>query len=371
MEMKNYVKSYMCLAALIVAYFISGCDLLEKVPKTPTTPVPIPMTPTPTMPPVDQSPTASPTPNELIINGDFSNDVAYWTGLDEYMGEADFAVVDDVAKIVINNIGNEPYAVRIFQSNIKLVLGKNYQISIRVKATKAKNIQVVANNDITYFKSDIIKVPANGVFNTYTFTFKNIRVDAKKSYFKIYCGNFNDDTDSTDTILYFDDLSLITLDDNHPMPTPINWIYNGEFSLEGAGWIPSSNVGVAYDYIIENQIVKLMIKDQGTDPWSNFFYQKYIYLEKDRNYRISIKAKADKAKKIQIILYHDPSSTLYWGPQDISIPGDLTFRDYSYDFTVTEDTTTDALISVRFGNVGDVNEEKNVYLDDLKLEMLD
>lgn len=80
--------------------------------------------------------------DNLIVNGDFSEDDAFWTHINDRDGSSSGSISDSIYRFNILNPGVVASDVQLYQSNIPLIKGKEYILELDVRADAARTINV-------------------------------------------------------------------------------------------------------------------------------------------------------------------------------------------------------------------------------------
>ncbi|WP_368505934.1 carbohydrate binding domain-containing protein [Alkalihalophilus sp. As8PL] len=85
-----------------------------------------------------------------LKNGDFSHGLEAWgthlQGDFDGSSKASFAGDEKEAKVAIENIGDNPWDIQLFQAGLKLFEGKTYVVEFDAKSTTDRSIEVVLDN---------------------------------------------------------------------------------------------------------------------------------------------------------------------------------------------------------------------------------
>lgn len=145
--------------------------------------------------------------NNLIINGDFTNNLDLWTWELDSLASADVKVEDGVCSFVIQNGGNSTSAVQLSQNNIPLIQGQNYIFEFEAWADETRYVEMKVGKDVWPF-TDFSRIGYTALSPTskkYAFTFEMQESTETNARVEINAG-----VDSKD--IYFDNLSLKILD---------------------------------------------------------------------------------------------------------------------------------------------------------------
>ncbi len=80
--------------------------------------------------------------DNLIINGDFSDQDKFWTHINDRNGSSSGSVTDSLYRFTIINPGLVPTDVQLYQSDIPLINGKEYKLELDARADAARTINI-------------------------------------------------------------------------------------------------------------------------------------------------------------------------------------------------------------------------------------
>jgi beta-glucanase (GH16 family) len=116
-----------------------------------------------------------------LKNGDFSRDLNFWKPYFIEGAAGQTSVVNGEVKVAITNAGNQSYSVMLNQENFKLSKGVEYTLAFDVRATAARNMEVVVDNAVyNRYLSKTVEAPASSGMKHYEYTFK-LNTDDKAS----------------------------------------------------------------------------------------------------------------------------------------------------------------------------------------------
>ncbi|MCF0216586.1 MAG: cellulase family glycosylhydrolase [Fibrobacteraceae bacterium] len=130
--------------------------------------------------------------------------------------------------------------------------------------------------------------------------------------------------------------------------TGSNLIQNGDFSAENPleNWT-TDFWGGKVDVSVENGRVFFKVKDAGKDSWSLQFKQR-LALRNGVTYIFSMRAKADKPRTLNVNIKRDSEAyTPYANGRILDLS--TSWQDFSWKFTMKEDTDLDALLIFDMG----------------------
>lgn len=132
--------------------------------------------------------------------------------------------------------------------------------------------------------------------------------------------------------------------------TGTNLIENGDFSAEPnlKGWVTDFWGGKA-EVDVHNGEVRFDVKQAGKETWCLQFKQR-LTLRKGLTYIFSMRAKADKPRTLNVNIKKDsPKYTPYANGRILDLS--TSWQNFSWKFTMKEDTDTDALLIYDMGGV--------------------
>ncbi len=132
--------------------------------------------------------------------------------------------------------------------------------------------------------------------------------------------------------------------------TGANLIENGDFSAEPPllGWTTDFWGGKA-DVIVKGGEVRFDVKSAGKETWSLQFKQR-LTLRKGLTYIFSMRAKADKPRTLNVNIKKDSESYVPYANGRI-LDLSTSWQNFSWKFTMKEDSDTDALLIYDMGGV--------------------
>lgn len=160
--------------------------------------------------------------NNLVINGDFNDSQTNWTTWIStgWGGEGEISYSDGKATIIIDNQGEECWAVVMIYEGLTLEQDQTYQFKFRAKSDEKRVIrtdiggEILANPPYLYYQD----VELDTEWKTYTFEFTMPFDTDENSRINFYCG-YNvgaflpDDTTWTSDELYRTSSATVYIDD--------------------------------------------------------------------------------------------------------------------------------------------------------------
>ena len=132
--------------------------------------------------------------------------------------------------------------------------------------------------------------------------------------------------------------------------TGANLIENGDFSAEPplTGWTTDFWGGKA-DVVVKGGEVRFDVKSAGKETWSLQFKQR-LTLRKGLTYIFSMRAKADKPRTLNVNIKKDCENYVPYANGRI-LDLSTSWQNFSWKFTMKEDSDTDALLIYDMGGV--------------------
>ncbi len=204
----------------------------------------------------------------LIINGDFSNDLNAWEWEVDTQASAEVQIVDGVCNFVIQNGGNKFQDLRLIQKNIPLLMGQNYLFEFDAWSDGTRIVDIFIGADHSPF-SDYGRISFTALHSElkhYTYSFEmteptdiNTRVviNAGSTAENIYMDNISLKMDVSTGI---DDGSMTAggfmLFPNYP--NPFSSVTHIEYYIPETSFVSLSIYNAlgqkVEDYILEEQI---------------------------------------------------------------------------------------------------------------------
>ena len=157
-------------------------------------------------------------------------------------------------------------------------------------------------------------------------------------------------------------------------------IKNGSFNAEKAGYVEGfygeSNCAAVVDNQKEDHAYSIDIYDTGAEDWNIQLMQDGIELEKDKWYKLTLKAKANLKRDILVSLQHigtaDDDWTVYSGGdanRTMKLDGNNEWQDYECVFKMSSNTDKNTRLSITMGAVAGnrITDLHRIFIDDIKL----
>lgn len=332
----------------------------------------------------------------MIANGDFSNGLDKWNYWIGNGGSGSVSVVNGQLKASITNLGLAFWSIQIIQGPMALESGKVYRISFDAKSNSQRDM-FIKIDDSTYYGHHERYVPLTTEMKNYTFDFV---MGATRSDIRLVIGLGTMAPDGQNPqkmphTVTIDNVRIAEVSENcgyfernvaeeitgGSSSEPQQFIGDrllpdGSFdtpdSLNNWKWWSSTGNNVATT--IENGELKVSVSSVGNDPWDPQIYREGITLVNGKNYKISFKARASVARKINIAigkpLTSDPWFIEYMPKKTIDITTDM--AEYTVYFAMNNETDTNAKLTFEIGKVdGFSTVPFDVYFDDIQIEVVE
>lgn len=305
-----------------------------------------------------------------LKNGDFNDGLNAWSNYVHFDAAAQISVENGEAKAAITNEGSEPWSVLLEQGNLDLAKDVVYELSFKARSTKARDAEITVEN-AQYSRYLSKKVDLTEEMQTYSFEFAMPQDDL--AAFKMLLGkNILSPVGSHD--VFVDDVVLRVKDastQEEPVKTP--GIDNGDFADGTANWSDWwgdqwSGYGVGA-MTAENGELKVAISQVGGASYAPQVFQKDLLFENGASYTVTFNARADEARKVNVNIGKELTNDPWFIPYMPTQTFDLTnaMKQYSFTFTMNEETYNDGKIVFELGNIAEGNAATNVYLDNISI----
>ena len=119
-------------------------------------------------------------------------------------------------------------------------------------------------------------------------------------------------------------------------------------------------------------MAQLTVEKTGNMDWMIQLKQNGCLLEKDKFYRISLKAKSDLDRTIMLALQRDGSKDNNWVPYSDTLKFDVSkdFQDYSWEFQMKHNTDSKVIFTISMGAVNgkQINKKHTITFDAIVVE---
>jgi len=257
----------------------------------------------------------------------------------------------------ISEAGIADDSIQLVQKGIQLNANSEYTLTFDARGAVARDLSVAltdAEGTSEYLETEIVAI--NEMMETYTVEFTMPDETDLNSELHFYLGG-SDSNITIDNIKLIEDepdygLEVMTFDSESDLLTP---------------WSEGSD---ALSQTITDGELAVAIESVSSLAYSPKLEKFDMALENGETYQVSFDARADVARKIQLNLGQgltsDPWFIPYMDAKVIELTD--TMKNYSYEFTVDEETSKNLKVVFEFGNVDGDSTLTTVYLDNLKVE---
>lgn len=302
-----------------------------------------------------------------LKNGNFSKGLESWKPYPNIGDGADSSITAEngEAKISINTVGPNPWSILLNQEGFKLTKDVEYVIAFDVRASVARNMEIVMDNAAYYrYLSNIVEAPSGAEMRHYEYT---LRIDKDDTVnLKFLMGKTADKVSALPHDIYIDNVICEVKDAKFKSSI----VKNGTFEGTLEPWVSFTGDGGLADVSLTNdETMKIAVTNAGPNSWSVQEFQEGLKFEKGQKYSVSFKAKAEQERKINVnigkALTSDPWFIPYVGAQTFGLTDNM--KEYNFDFIMNEDTYDNGKMVFEFGNVTGGNATTNVYIDDVAI----
>ncbi|MDE6888848.1 MAG: carbohydrate binding domain-containing protein [Eubacterium sp.] len=153
-------------------------------------------------------------------------------------------------------------------------------------------------------------------------------------------------------------------------------IKNGSFRAGFSGYevyaYTASDVSYVVDSLNEDNAADFSIQNTGDAAWKIQLKQNNIQLEKGQWYRLSLKAKSDKDRKIMFAIQRDGSSDDNWTPYsgEKKVVLGKEYQIYDIVFQMEHETDVNSVLSISMGAVDgeQIDQKHRICIDEISLE---
>jgi beta-glucanase (GH16 family) len=302
-----------------------------------------------------------------LKNGDFSNGMTKWSqhvqgnydGWDKVTGAK---VENGELKYVVSNIGNNPWDVMLMQTDFQLYKGKTYVVSLDIRASKPRTVEVVVDANGNRYLSKTESITETTKTLSYVLP---VEADMIAS-FKLLLGKVVGSENVGAHDVFVDNVRLEITDAREKAFL----LENGDFSKGTTPW--SEHVQGRYwsepdtvtKYSVENGGMKFAIANIGTDPWDIQLFQSNKGVYKGKTYVVHFVARSTTERPIEVIA--ENSGFTRFLNQRVQLTKET--KSFSYEFTMDSDQT----VALKFllGNVqGTPALAHNVFIDNVRFEI--
>lgn len=294
-------------------------------------------------------------------NGDFSKGLESWENWIGEGGAAAISAESGEAKIAVSAAGNQPWAVQFYQSGFNMVKDMEYVVAFDVRSTAVRNFEIsLENSSYTRYFTKILAAEPEITHFEYTFSMPQDDLLT----FKFLLGRTDDAVTDVGAHDLFIDNVVCEVKDAKFLTSVVQ---NGQFTYGLDPWAGWTGDGGAADISAANGEMKISVSNSGPNSWSVQTFQEGLEFENGQTYRVSFKARADVARKINInigkALTTDPWFIAYMPMKNADLTN--TMQEYVYEFRMAEPTYDNGKIVFEAGNVAGGNAATNIFIDDV------
>ncbi len=156
-------------------------------------------------------------------------------------------------------------------------------------------------------------------------------------------------------------------------------IKNGSFRAGFSGYevyaYTASDISYVVDSLNEDNAADFSIQNTGDAAWKIQLKQNNIQLEKGQWYRLSLKAKSDKDRKIMFAIQRDGSSDDNWTPYsgEKKVVLGKEYQIYDIVFQMEHETDVKSVLSISMGAVDgeQIDQKHRICIDEISLEKIE
>ncbi|MDE7131262.1 MAG: carbohydrate binding domain-containing protein [Lachnospiraceae bacterium] len=288
--------------------------------------------------------------DDLIKNGDFSNDKENWVENPACEGgEATFNVTDGKAVFNITNVGTQSYSVQLKQEGLKLEKDAEYKVSFDIKSSIARNVIYKFQEDQSWTDYNVNDLSLSA--NEEVKVEKTITVDkatSKKILFLIAMGKMDGEEISGEHTIEIDNVSVVKVSeaggdtpDDPTIEIGTDLIKNGKFAQGKADWsdyIHTADGAEATTTFADNK-ARYEITNAGTEDWNVQLKQESLNMEKGAYYKVNFKigSSIDRDVKLAFMGTKSDGKAAWCGGADIHLTKDKlqsfsTIVDFGYEY---------------------------------------
>ncbi len=323
----------------------------------------------------------------LIKNGTFNAGMtsfeAYFYNPDNATSIIDSQLEDNAFDITINDTGDADWHIQLKQEGIPLDEGQCYKLTLDMKSSLDRKILVAIQrdgnkraDDWTPYVQQALDVTAD--WQTYELYFKmNPATEPKSdpiSVFSISMGAVNGVRITDQHRIFIDNISLEKIDESEMPAEEIpeiqpgeNILANGDFENGTEGWEGFGDAispAVGTLSVIDGKAV-MNVENVGSDDWNVQLKHFGLVIEQGSTYKLTFKGSSTVAREITLNVM---SSTYSWyGGSGFTL--DEETKEYSFTFTMNNETNTDAGLFISMGKIGEA-QPSVITLDDIVLEKI-
>ncbi len=276
-------------------------------------------------------------PCELIVNHNFENGTENWTLRSFNGADGNISVTNDgYLKVEATTPGTSDWHLGIRQQGFLLENGKTYEVNYMAYADTNRPSDVIIHHadgtQYHYHAPNLSTTPS-----TYSFQFTMDGTTDSDAVISLNSG-------SSDIPVYYDNISITPLDCDPLAICEI--IQNKYFNSNTENWEVKNFNGAAGNLSVTNNgFLKVEVTTAGTSNWHLGARQRGLLLENGKVYNVSYDAYADANRPSNVIVGKTDGTQYYYHDQALT----TTPTTYSFQFTMSQATNTDAMIIFNSG----------------------
>lgn len=260
------------------------------------------------------------------------------------------------------------------QGQLALEAGKTYRLSFDASATVPKPMQVVVSqtgsDDVKYLEQAAELATTKQPY-AYTFTMGDTADEAGLLNF----GLGNSLEPAAEHVVSIQNVMLFEVNpgaDEGGQPVHVNSIKNGDFTQGTTGWFPYAASNRPEDLMIsaDNQKLQARIGQVGENPWDRQLIQEGFAMQQGYTYKLTFKAKADKARKLGVgIGWVDIPANYKWtGFYGNQMNLTTEEQEFTFTFQATEASYANSRIVFDMGKIdGTEQADTTITMSDVNL----
>lgn len=300
-----------------------------------------------------------------VKNGDFSNGKTGWSEhvqgrYDGWGSSAAFTAQDSELKMAIASEGNNPWDVMLMQTDFDLFKGNTYTVSLDVRASKNREMEIVIDANNTRYLSE--KVQLTETKQSFSYELQ-AEADITPS-FKLLLGKLQGAGTIGAHDVYVDNIRVELKDAR----SKAFLLKNGYFDEGMQEW--STHVQGVYDgtssasFSADNGAVKTAVANTGANAWDIILQQGSLALAKGKTYVVSFAARSSIPRTVEAIV----ENSSYFRYLNEKVQLDDVTQTYSYEFTMDKEEL--AGFKLLMGKQpGAPDSAHDVFIDNVRLEL--
>lgn len=260
------------------------------------------------------------------------------------------------------------------QGQLALEAGKTYRLSFDASATVPKPMQVVVSqtgsDDVKYLEQAAELATTKQPY-AYTFTMGDTADEAGLLNF----GLGNSLEPAAEHVVSIQNVMLFEVNpgaDEGGQPVHVNLIKNGDFTQGTTGWFPYAASNKPEDLMLsaDNQKLQARVGQVGENAWDRQLIQEGFAMQQGYTYKLTFKAKADKARKLGVgIGWVDIPANYKWtGFYGNQMNLTTEEQEFTFTFQATEASYANSRIVFDMGKIdGTEQADTTITMSDVNL----